>query len=177
MLVGVISDTHGYMDARALQLLQGVEHILHTGDVGDDGVIKELVSIAPVTAVRGNVDREGPTSLYPAEVTLELAGYRIFLTHEVKPPRREADTALEQYRQAGVDVVVYGHSHIAYQQPWGDILFFNPGAAGKRRFKVILSLGFLTLTPTGVEGIIIPLEAAVGSALPVMPTPIHGSGR
>ncbi len=177
MLVGVISDTHNYMDARALQLLQGVEHILHAGDVGDDGIIKELAGIAPVTAVRGNVDREGPTSLYPADVTLELAGYRIFLTHDVKPPRREADSALEQYRQAGVDVVVYGHSHIAYQQRWGDILFFNPGAAGKRRFKVIPSLGFLTLTPAGVEGMITPLEAAVGPGLQVMPTPIHGSGR
>ncbi len=177
MLVGVISDTHSYMDARALRLLQGVEHILHAGDIGDDGVIKELASIAPVTAVRGNVDREGPTSLYPAEATLELAGCRIFLTHEVKPPKREADIALERYRQSGVDVVVYGHSHIAYQQLWGDILFFNPGAAGKRRFKVIPSLGFLTLTPTGVEGMITPLEAAAEPGLPVMPTPIRSSER
>ncbi len=177
MLVGVISDTHGYMDTRALQLLRGVEHILHAGDIGDDSVIKELEVIAPVTAVRGNVDREGPSSLYPAEVTLELAGYRIFLTHELKPPKREADSALEQYRQAGVDVVVYGHSHIAYQRLWGDILFFNPGAAGKRRFKSIPSIGFLTFTPAGVEGIVTPLEAAAEPGLPVMPTPIHGSGR
>jgi putative phosphoesterase len=177
MLVGVISDTHGYMDARALQLLQGVEHILHAGDIGDDRVIRELAGIAPVTAVRGNVDREGPTSLYPAEVTLELAGCRIFLTHEVKPPKREADLALEQYRQAAVDVVVYGHSHIAYQQLWGGILFFNPGAAGKRRFKVIPSLGFLTLTPTGAEGMIAPLEAAAGPGSPAKPVPIRSSGR
>ena len=165
------------MDARALQLLQGVEHILHAGDIGDDGVIKELASIAPVTAVRGNVDREGPTSLYPTEVTLALAGYRIFLTHEVKPPKREADFALEQYQQAGVEVVVYGHSHIPYQQLWGDILFFNPGAAGKRRFKVIPSIGFLTLPPAGVEGTITPLEAAAGPGLPVTPPPSRSSGR
>jgi putative phosphoesterase len=177
MLVGVISDTHSYMDARALQLLQGVEHILHAGDIGDDGIIEELVNIAPVTAVRGNVDREGPTSLYPAEVTLALAGYRIFLTHEVKPPKGEADFVLEQYRQAGVDVVVYGHSHIPYQRPWGDILFFNPGAAGKRRFKVIPSIGFLTLTPAGVEGMITPLEAAAGPGLPVTPPLSYSSGR
>ena len=177
MLVGVISDTHSYMDARALQLLQGVEHILHAGDIGDDGVIKELASIAPVTAVRGNVDREGLTSLYPAEVTLALAGYRIFLTHEVKPPKREADLALEQYRRAGLDVVVYGHSHILYQQPWGGILFFNPGAAGKRRFKVIPSIGFLTLTPAGVEGRITLLEAAATPGLPVLSPPTHSSGR
>ncbi|MCH7620925.1 MAG: metallophosphoesterase family protein [Chloroflexi bacterium] len=177
MLVGVISDTHSYMDARALQLLQGVDHILHAGDIGDARIIKELQGIAPVTAVRGNVDREPTTSLYPAEETLELEGYRIFLTHEVKPPKRETDLTLEGYRQAGVDVVVYGHSHIAYQQRWEGILFFNPGAAGKRRFKVIPSIGFLTLTRTGVEGMVTPLEVAEGPGLPVMPPPSYRSGR
>ena len=177
MLVGVISDTHSYMDARALQLLQGVDHILHAGDIGDARIIEELQGIAPVTAVRGNVDREPPTSLYPAEETLELEGYRIFLTHEVKPPKRETDLVLEGYRQAGVDVVVYGHSHIAYQQRWEGILFFNPGAAGKRRFKVIPSIGFLTLTRTGVEGMVTPLEVAEASGVQVMPTASYRSGR
>lgn len=177
MLVGVISDTHSYMDVRALQLLQGVDHILHAGDIGDARIIEELQGIAPVTAVRGNVDRDPPASLYPAEETLELENYRIFLTHQVKPPKREADLALEGYRQAGVDVVVYGHSHIAYQQHWGGILFFNPGAAGKRRFKVIPSIGFLTLTRTGVEGMITPLEVAEGPGLPVMPPQSGSLGR
>ncbi len=78
MLVGVISDTHSYMDVRALRLLQGVDHILHAGDIGDTRIIEELQGIAPVTAVRGNVDREPPASLYPAEETLELENYRIF---------------------------------------------------------------------------------------------------
>ncbi len=177
MLVGVISDTHSYMDVRALQLLQGVDHILHAGDIGDARIIEELQGIAPVTAVRGNVDRDPPTSLYPAEEILELEEYRIFLTHEVKPPKRDTDSALEGYRQAGVDVVVYGHSHIAYQQQWGGILFFNPGAAGKRRFKVIPSIGFLTLTRTGVEGVVTPLEVAEGPGLPVMPSSSVRSGR
>ncbi len=177
MLVGVISDTHSYMDVRALQLLRGVDHILHAGDIGDEAIIKELQSIAPVTAVRGNVDREPPTSLYPAEETLELENYRFFLTHEVKPPKRETDSALEGYRQTGVDVVIYGHSHIAYQQRWGGILFFNPGAAGKRRFKVIPSIGFLTLTRAGVEGMITPLEVAEVPGSPVMPLPTYSSGR
>ncbi len=177
MLVGVISDTHSYMDARALRLLRGVDHILHAGDIGDARIIEQLQDIAPVTAVRGNVDREPPSSLYPAEETLELENYRVFLTHQVKPPKREADLALEEYRQAGVDVVVYGHSHIAHQQHWGGILFFNPGAAGKRRFKVIPSIGFLTLTRTGVEGVVTPLEVAEGPGLPVMPPPSGSSGR
>lgn len=155
--VGVISDTHGYMDPRALRLLQGMDHILHAGDIGDDCIIAELAGIAEVTTVRGNVDREGPTSRYPLEQTLELEGRRIYLTHELKPPKREGDPVLEQYRQSGVDVVVYGHSHIAYQQQWCDLLFFNPGEAGKRRFKVVPSVGILTLTPSSIEGRILPL--------------------
>ena len=177
MLVGVISDTHSYMDVRALRLLRGVDYILHAGDIGDARIIGELQAIAQVTVVRGNVDREPPTSLHPAEETLELEGYSIFLTHELKPPKRETDLALDGYRQTGVDVVVYGHSHIAYQQCWGGILFFNPGAAGKSRFKVIPSVGFLILTPSGVEGMITPLEVAEGPGLPVMPPSTYSSGR
>lgn len=145
MLVGVISDTHGFMDPRALALLQGVDCILHGGDIGDEAIIRTLEQIAPVTAVRGNVDRDGPVSLYPLEQTLELDGHRIFLTHELKPPKRESDPGLEWYKEGAVDIAVFGHSHIAYQNTWGDILFFNPGAAGKRRFKVVPSVGFLTL--------------------------------
>ncbi len=165
------------MDVRALQLLQGVDHILHAGDIGDARIIEELQDVAPVTAVRGNVDRDPPSSLCPAEETLVLDNCRIYLTHEVKPPKRDTDSALEGYRQAEVDVVVYGHSHIAYQRRWGGVLFFNPGAAGKRRFKVIPSIGFITLTRTGVEGMVTPLEAAEGPGLPVMGPPTESSGR
>ena len=68
MLVGVVSDTHGYLNPRVTELLQGVDHILHAGDIGDDEIIRELSLIAPVSVVRGNNDREGPTSLYPLEV-------------------------------------------------------------------------------------------------------------
>ena len=157
MLVGVISDTHGYMDPRALRQLQGVDHILHAGDIGDDRIIAELERIATVTSVRGNVDREGPTSLHPSEQILELEGRGFYLTHELKPPKRDTDPILDEYRQSGIDVVVYGHSHIAYQQEWGNILFFNPGAAGKRRFKVVPSVGALNLTLTSIKGEIIPL--------------------
>ena len=74
MLLGIVSDTHGYMNPRVLELLQGVEHILHAGDIGDAAIIGRLSSIAPVTTVRGNNDRTGPASLFPEEVTLELGG-------------------------------------------------------------------------------------------------------
>jgi putative phosphoesterase len=135
-----------------LQLLRGVDHILHAGDIGNESVIRELAKIALLTTVKGNVDRDGSVALYPEEQLLELGGHWIYLTHALQPPRNENDPCLARYRRYGVNIVVYGHSHIAYQRRWGDILFFNPGAAGKRRFKVIPSVGFLTLTGSYVYG-------------------------
>lgn len=98
------------------------------------------------------MDRDEPVAFYPVEQLVELGGYRIYLTHALQPPRRDNDSCLKQYSRSGVQVVVYGHSHIAYLRRWGDILFFNPGAAGKRRFKVVPSVGFLTLTGSAVHG-------------------------
>ena len=87
MLLGVVSDTHGYMDPRVAPLLQGVDHIIHAGDIGKGDIIGQLSLIAPVTAVRGNNDHEPPESEYPEEVTLNLQGCRIYLTHQVKVPK------------------------------------------------------------------------------------------
>ena len=157
MLIGVVSDTHGYLNPRVPELLQGVDHIMHAGDIGDGGIIEALAEIAPVTVVRGNNDRTGPESLYPEEVSLQLKGFGFYLTHIVKPPKKPDDAAITVYRQQAVDIVVYGHSHIAYQQKIGNILFFNPGAAGKRRFKVVPSIGFLELDDGRVNGTIVAL--------------------
>ena len=157
MLIGVVSDTHGYLNPRVPELLQGVDHILHAGDIGDGGIIESLSEIAPVTVVRGNNDRTGPESLYPKEVSLRLEGFGFYLTHIIKPPKKPDDPAITVYRQQAVDIVVYGHSHIAYQQNIGNILFFNPGAAGKRRFKVVPSIGFLELDDGRVNGTIAAL--------------------
>ncbi|MCI0845853.1 MAG: metallophosphoesterase family protein [Chloroflexi bacterium] len=157
MLIGVVSDTHGYLNPKVPELLAGVEHILHAGDIGDAGIIAELARIAPVTTVRGNNDRTGPESLFPEEVTVELDGWNFFLTHEVKVPKGPDDPSMETYRKAGADVVVFGHSHIALQRQIGTVLFFNPGAAGKRRFKVVPSIGILKLELGRVEGTIIPI--------------------
>ena len=74
MLIGVVSDTHGYLNPKVPELLAGVEHILHAGDIGDAGIIEELARIAPVTTVRGNNDRTGPESLFPGEIEVELVG-------------------------------------------------------------------------------------------------------
>ena len=157
MLLGVVSDTHGYLNPRVPELLQGVDHILHAGDIGGAEIIEQLSSIAPVTTVRGNNDRTGPASLYPDEVTLEFAGRTFYLTHQVKFAKTPDDLAKTRYAGAGIDVVVFGHSHIAFQKTFGPVLFFNPGAAGKRRFKTVPSIGTLELTNHKVQAAIIPL--------------------
>ena len=157
MLVGVVSDTHGYLNPVLPEVLHGVEHILHAGDIGDGGIIERLAEIAPVTAVRGNNDRIGPESLYPEEETLELGGHRIFLTHIVKVPKSLDHRSMAAYKESGADLVVFGHSHIALQRQLGSVLFFNPGAAGKRRFKVVPSIGLLKLEDGRVESKIIPI--------------------
>ena len=157
MLIGVVSDTHGYLNPRVPELLQGVDHILHAGDIGDAGIIEELAQIATVTVVRGNNDRTGPESLYPEEVSLKLEGLGFYLTHIVKVPKGPDHPSMQPYSDTGADVVVFGHSHIALQRQIGSVLFFNPGAAGKRRFKVVPSIGFLELVEGRVDGKIIPL--------------------
>ena len=157
MLVGVVSDTHGYLNPRVLELLAGVEHILHAGDIGDAGIIEALARIAPVTTVRGNNDRTGPESFFPEVAALELDGWNFFLTHQVKVPRGPDDPSMGTYKKAGADVVVFGHSHMAFQQQIGTVLFFNPGAAGKRRFKIVPSIGTLELKEGRVQGTIITI--------------------
>ena len=157
MLIGVVSDTHGFYDPRVPPLLDGVEHILHAGDIGSGGIIKQLSEIAPVTAVRGNNDREGPESQFPEVQTLDLNGCRIYLTHIVKVPKEGDAAGLSTYLDARSDVVVFGHSHMAFHDKRGPLTFFNPGAAGKRRFKVVPSVGLLDVRPGRVEGRILVL--------------------
>ena len=157
MLIGVVSDTHGFYDPRVPPLLDGAEHILHAGDIGTGQIIEQLSKIAPVTAVRGNNDREGPESEFPEVETIELGGCRIYLAHIVKVPKEGDEAGLAAYLKHGTDVVVFGHSHMAFHEERGGLTFFNPGAAGKRRFKVVPSIGLLELEPGRVEGRILVL--------------------
>ena len=162
MLIGVVSDTHGFYDPRVPPLLHGVEHILHAGDIGTGRIIEQLSEIAPVTAVRGNNDREGPESNFPEIETIDIGGCRIYLTHIVKVPKDGDDAGLSTYLEAGADAVVFGHSHTAFYEvreteQRGPLTFFNPGAAGKRRFKVVPSIGLLEVGPGRVEGRILVL--------------------
>src|SRR6202522_297847 len=117
MLIGVISDTHGLLRPEALAALSGVEHILHAGDVGDIAILDALREIAPVTAIRGNVDVEGACAELPATDVVELGGKLFYLVHSV----RDLDI---NPAAAGVSVVVSGHSHKPAVEMRSGVLFF-----------------------------------------------------
>ena len=153
MLIGVISDTHGLIRPEALAALRGVEHILHAGDVGDIAVLRRLREIAPVTAIRGNVDTHGACSELPATDVVELGDKLFYLVHSVH------DLDINPV-SAGVAMVVSGHSHKASVHVRNEVIYFNPGSAGPRRFSLPVTVGFVTVED-GVEASV--LELAVGS--------------
>jgi uncharacterized protein len=142
MRVGVISDTHGYLDPQAIPALRGVERILHAGDIGKDTIVDELAAIAPVTAVYGNVDAGTPLARrYPSSLQLVLDGVRIYMTHIGGRPAALA-RALPTPRP---DVYIFGHSHVALLETIDGVLFLNPGAAGRPRFGGGLSVALLEI--------------------------------
>jgi uncharacterized protein len=143
LLIGVISDTHGLMRLEALAALRGVEHILHAGDVGDVAILDALREIAPVTAIRGNVDVSGACAELPATDVVELGGSLFYLVHSVH------DLDIKP-KAAGVAMVVSGHSHKASVTVKDGVIYFNPGSAGPRRFTLPVTVGFVTVED-GVE--------------------------
>ncbi|MGH9616966.1 MAG: metallophosphoesterase family protein [Acidobacteriaceae bacterium] len=153
MWIGVISDTHGLLRPEALQSLAGCDHILHAGDIGDDAILDALRKIAPVTAIRGNIDQGGVCGALPSVDTVELAGRLFYLVHA----REDLDL---NPQVAGISAVIYGHSH----QPeisWSNgVLYFNPGSAGPRRFSLPITLGILKCTPNALTPSIVPLVTA-----------------
>lgn len=144
MRVGVISDTHGLLRLEALAALQGSEHILHAGDVGDATILDQLREIAPLTAIRGNVDVTGPCAELPATELIELGGHSLYMLHD----RSVLDM---DPIAAGIAVVISGHSHHPAIQWHKGVLYFNPGSAGPRRFSTPVSLGFLEITDSAIE--------------------------
>ncbi len=138
MKVGVIADTHGLLRPEVLQVFAGVEHILHAGDVGSVAVLDGLRAIAPVTAIRGNIDRTGACAELPAEEYVTLGGINIYMLHDVHTLSLEPSAA-------GVSVVVFGHSHKPLLEERRGVLFFNPGAAGARRFSLPVCVGLLQI--------------------------------
>lgn len=131
--VGIISDTHGLLRPEAVRELAGVDHILHAGDVGDATILARLRSLAPVTAIRGNVDVAGVCAQLPATEAVELGGCLFYLVHAIE----DLDVVPAA---AGIKVVVYGHSHCAEVKDHDGIVYLNPGSAGPRRFNLPITL-------------------------------------
>lgn len=134
MVIGVISDTHGLLRPEAVQALQGSQYIIHAGDVGDPEILKRLEEIAPVMAVRGNVDVESWAKKLPETDVLEAVGVSIYVLHNID----QLDLKPEA---AGFAAVIYGHSHKPAAKMRNGVLFFNPGSAGPRRFSLPVTVG------------------------------------
>jgi len=148
--IGIISDTHGLLRPEALAALRGSGYIIHAGDIGDSAILKQLAEIAPVTAIRGNVDREAWARKIPSTNVLEVGGISIYVLHNLN----ELDLKPEA---AGFDVVVCGHSHRPNQEMKNGVLYFNPGSAGPRRFGLPATVGRLTISAGKVSGEIVEL--------------------
>ena len=149
MNIGVIADTHSKMRPEALEVLKGSDLILHAGDVGRNEVLDALEAIAPVVAIRGNIDKIGRAASLPDVLELEYLGHPFYMLHDVK--------TLDFDPQGRYRVVVAGHSHKPRNEWIGDVLYFNPGGAGPRRFTLPITVGRLTLSEDGVVGEIVEL--------------------
>jgi putative phosphoesterase len=157
MLIGVLSDTHGTLHPHLVPTFKaaGIELILHAGDVGDSAILRELETLAPVRAVRGNVDLLGEVGDLPLEIDTIFAGVRVYMAHVGRPPKAWA----ARLALPPPDVVIYGHSHIALCERVGKTLFLNPGAAGTRpRFGGGLSAALLRIEGSKAEAEIIILQ-------------------
>lgn len=136
MLLGLISDTHGWLDPAALAALAGVDAILHAGDIGDGTVLTALAAVAPLHAVRGNNDRGTAWAAIPEVLDLDLAGHRIHLVHRPEDARPE-----------GAGIVVTGHTHRLRNESRDGVWWLNPGASGRRGFHKERTLLRVRLLP------------------------------
>ncbi|MEM7414440.1 MAG: metallophosphoesterase family protein [Gemmatimonadota bacterium] len=155
MVVGVISDTHGLLRPEAIDALEGSELILHAGDVGDPEILRRLGEIAPVRCVRGNTDHGPFGASLPHTELVDLTGADgpwVYMVHDVDD--LDIDPA-----GAGVSMVVYGHSHRPAADLRDGVLFFNPGAAGHRRFSLPVTVGRVTVRDGEIDAEILDLEA------------------
>ena len=147
MKIGVISDTHDYLDPKVPALFTGVDHIFHAGDIGLPWLILQLENIAPVTAVLGNTDAN---LSYKETEIIELGG-RKFLVHHIVDPAAPADPIKRRIIRENPAVVLFGHTHKPFSQTIGKTLYFNPGYAGKSRFGLPRSVAILHLDEAGIR--------------------------
>jgi len=142
MKIGVVSDTHGLLRLEVAQALAGVEQILHLGDVGKASVLKELGKIAPVMAVRGNMDREGPLRELPETKVVMIADKYVYMLHDMNS--LHLDPAAGKFA-----AVLSGHTHVPSSCRRKGVLYFNPGSCGPRRFRLPVTVGLLTVATDG----------------------------
>jgi uncharacterized protein len=148
--IGIISDTHGLLRPQAERMLAGVDHIIHGGDIGCPDVITALRRIAPVTAIKGNVDTGDWAREYLETELVRLAGRTVFVLHDLKALRIDP-------LASGVDIVVSGHSHVPKIEAVDGVLYVNPGSAGRRRFRLPITLATIDITPDGLRPKILDL--------------------
>lgn len=142
MKIGVVSDTHGLLRPEVLPVLAGVEHILHLGDVGNPAILKALGKIAPVHAIRGNIDRTGPCSRLPETDVLLFEASYIYMLHDLSTLR--LDPAAAKFA-----AVLYGHTHRPHIERRRGVLYLNPGSCGPRRFELPVTIAILTIESDG----------------------------
>ncbi len=150
MKIGVISDNHGYIHPGVFAQFSGVDQILHAGDIGGRDIITSLETIAPVQAVYGNIDTFPIVSDYPEILRAEFEGVTICMTHifdGLSDPRIQQE--MQHSPNQKLDIMIFGHSHQARLEKEGDTYLMNPGAAGKRRFSLRISVGLITISGDG----------------------------
>jgi len=148
MNIGVISDTHNFLDPKVPELFKGVNHILHAGDIGLPWVLAELELVAPVTAVAGNTD--DPSLRYAPNKTIELAGRKIFIQHIVHP-QDEEERRQHHFARLRPDAVIFGHTHKRFCETWDGVLYLNPGYAGRPKLGLQRSAALLRCEGNGVR--------------------------
>jgi putative phosphoesterase len=150
VVIGVISDTHGLLRPEAVAALRGVDRIIHAGDIGAPEILTALSEIAPVTAVRGNNDRGAWAREIPLTQVVDAGGLHVYVIHDVG--ELDVDPGA-----GGFAVVVAGHSHHPRNERRDGVLWFNPGSAGPRRFKLPIALGLLRIDDGAARGEIVTL--------------------
>lgn len=151
MRIGLIADTHNLLRPEALAALQGVDHLIHAGDIGGPHILAELERIAPLSVVRGNNDQDSWADAIPERLTLRFGAIALHVLHDLK--QLDIDPAAQ-----GIDVVIAGHSHKPLHKKRNGVLYLNPGSAGPRRFKLPIGVGLLHIEGRQVRAKLITLQ-------------------
>jgi putative phosphoesterase len=151
--IGVISDTHGLLREKALEILKGSDLIIHAGDIVDPIILKKLKEIAPVTAVRGNCDKGNWAYELKKTEVVEVGDILIYILHDIN----KLDIDLET---ADIDIVISGHSHSPLNVTRNSVLFLNPGSIGPRRFNLPISMAILNIDGDNINAELIDIDPA-----------------